>query len=200
MDPGKVEAVLAWPTPKTLRALRGFLGLTSYYRKFIYQYGDVARPLTALLKRDAFCWSLDAERAFQDLKQALTSAPLLQLPNFDKTFIVECDAPGSGFGVVLHQGDGPIAFFSRAVAAHHAKLAAYERELIGLVKVVRHWRPYLWGRSFLIRTDHFALKYILDQRLTTIPQHTWVSKLFGYDFSVEYRQGKLNVVADALST
>jgi hypothetical protein len=67
------------------------------------------------------------------------------------------------------------------------------------VKVVRHWRPYLWGRSFLIRTDHFALKYILDQRLTTIPQHTWVSKLFGYDFFVEYRQGKLNVVADALS-
>jgi hypothetical protein len=85
------------------------------------------------------------------------------------------------------------------VAPHHAKLPAYERELIELVKVVRHWRPYLWGRSFLIRTDHFALKYILDQRLTTIPQHTWVSKLFGYDFFVEYRQGKLNVVADALS-
>jgi hypothetical protein len=199
MDPGKVEAVLAWPTPKTLRALRGFLGLTGYYRKFICQYGDVARPLTALLKRDAFCWSPNADRAFQDLKQALTSAPLLQLPNFDKKFIAECDASGFGFGAVLHQGDGPIAFFSRAVAPHHAKLPAYERELIGLVKVVRHWRPYLWGHSFLIRIDHFALKYILDQRLTTIPQHTWVSKLFGYDFSVEYRQGKLNIVADALS-
>jgi hypothetical protein len=75
---------------------------------------------------------------------------------------------------------------------------AYEQELIGLVKVVRHWRPYVWGRSFIIRTDHFSLKYILDQRLTTIPQHTWVSKLFGYDFIMEYGQGKLNVVADAL--
>jgi hypothetical protein len=63
---------------------------------------------------------------------------------------------------------------------------AYEQELIGLVKVVRHWRPYVWGRSFIIRTDHFSLKYILDQRLTTIPQHTWVSKLFGYDFIMEY--------------
>jgi hypothetical protein len=85
------------------------------------------------------------------------------------------------------------------VAPHHAKLLAYKRELIGLVKVVRHWRSYLWGRSFLIHTDHFSLKFILDQRLTTIPQHTWVSKLFGYDFSVEYRQGKLNVVVNALS-
>jgi hypothetical protein len=129
----------------------------------------------------------------------LTTAPLLQLPDFEKKFIVECDASGLGFGAVLHQGDGPVAFFSRAVAAHHAKLLAYERELIGLVKAVRHWRPYLWGRPFLIRTDHFSLKFILDQRLTTIPQHTWVSKLFGYDFQVEYRQGKFNVVADALS-
>jgi hypothetical protein len=83
------------------------------------------------------------------------------------------------------------------VAAHHAKLLTYERELIGLA--VRHWRPYLWGHFFLIQTDHFALKFILDQRWTTIPQHTWVSKLFGYDFSVEYRHGKLNVVTDALS-
>jgi hypothetical protein len=102
MDPGKVEAVLAWPTPRTLRALRGFLGLTGYYRKFICQYGDVARPLTALLKRDAFCWSPYADRAFQDLKQALTSAPLLQLLDFDKFFIVECDASGSRLGAVLH--------------------------------------------------------------------------------------------------
>lgn len=106
---------------------------------------------------------------------------------------------GFGFRTVLHQGDGFIAFFSRAVAPHHAKLPAYERELIGLVKAVRHWRPYLWGRPFLVRTDHYSLKFILDQRLTTIPQHTWVSKLFGYDFVVEYRPGTLNVVADALS-
>ena len=92
-----------------------------------------------------------------------------------------------------------MAFFSRAVAAHHAKLPAYERELIGLVKAVRHWRPYLWGRAFTVLTDHWSLKYILDQCLTTIPQHTWVTKLFGYDLTVEYRAGKLNPVADLLS-
>jgi hypothetical protein len=186
MDPDKVTEVDSWPTPKTLRALRGFLSLTGYYRKFIARYGDIARPLTALLKRDAFRWSL--------------TALVLQLPDFDKEFVIECNAPGSGFGAVLHQGDGHIAFFSRPVAAHHAKLPAYEWELIGLVKAVRHWRPYVWGRFFTIRTDHFSLKYILDQRLTIIPQHTWVSKLFGYDFTVEYRQGKFNVVTDALQT
>lgn len=85
------------------------------------------------------------------------------------------------------------------MAPHHAKLPAYERELIGLVKAVRNWRPYLWGRAFTVRTDHRPLKFLLDQRLSTIPQHNWVSKLFGYDLTVEYRPGKQNVAADALS-
>jgi hypothetical protein len=129
----------------------------------------------------------------------LTTAPVLQLLNFDKPFIVNCDASGTGFGAVLHQEAGPIAFYSRPVVPQHSKLAAYERELIGLVKAVRHWRPYLWSRSFIVRTDHYALKFILDQRLSTIPQHTWVSKLFGYDFIVEFNPGRTNTVADALS-
>jgi hypothetical protein len=85
--------------------------------------------------------------------------------------LVDCDASGSGFGAVLHQGDDALAFFSRPFAARHLKLAAYERELIGLVQAVRHWRPYLWGRHFTVRTDHFALKFLLDQRLSTVPQH-----------------------------
>ncbi|WVZ49645.1 hypothetical protein U9M48_000985 [Paspalum notatum var. saurae] len=114
-------------------------------------------------------------------------------------FVVDCDASGSGFATVLHQGSGPIAFFSRPFAARHLKLAAYERELIGLVQAVRHWRPYLWGRQFVVRTDYFALKFLLDQRLSTVPQHHWISKLFGFDFTVEYRPGRFNVVADALS-
>jgi len=100
---------------------------------------------------------------------------------------------------VLHQDGRPIAFFSHPFAARHLKTAAYEHEIIGLVQAVRHWRPYLWGRAFVVQTDHYALKFMLDQRLSTIPQRHWVSKLFGYDFSVEYRPGKGNVVADALS-
>jgi hypothetical protein len=146
MDPEKVSAVDSWQPPWTLRALQGFLGLTGYYRKFIAQYGEVARPLIALLKKDAFNWSPAADRAFMDLNHALTMTPLLHLPDFDNKFIVECDLSESGFGAVLHQGDGPIAFFSPTVAAHHAKLPTYERELIGLVKSVCHWRSYLWCR------------------------------------------------------
>ena len=121
------------------------------------------------------------------------------MPDFATTFVVDCDASGAGFGAVLNQGTGPLAYFSRPFAARHLKLAAYERELIGLVQAVRHWRPYLWGCHFLVRTDHYSPKFLLDQRLSTVPQHQWISKLFGFDFSVEYRPGRLNTVADALS-
>jgi hypothetical protein len=121
------------------------------------------------------------------------------LLDFDAPFIIECDASGSGFSAVLHLETGPIAFFSRQIAPHHAKLTAYECELIGLVQAVRHWRPYLWGHEFVVRTDHFSLKFLLDQRLSTIPQHQWASKLLGFDFRVEFKYGATNVIADALS-
>lgn len=177
MDPSKIAAVEEWPRPCSLKALQGFLGLTGYYRKFIAGYGGIAAPLTQLLKREVFRWCDEAEEAFLLLKQALISAPLLQLPDFTKRFIVDCDASGSGFGAVLHQGDGALAFFSRPVTPHHMKLPAYEREFIGLVKAVRNWQPYLWGRPFTVRIDHYNLKFLLDQILSTIPQHTWVSYL-----------------------
>jgi hypothetical protein len=93
------------------------------------------------------------------------------MPDFDSPFVVDCDASGISFGAVFHQGEGPLAFFSRPFAAHHHKLAAYERELIGLVQAVRHWRPYLWGRPFHVCTDHYSLKVLLDHRLSIVPQH-----------------------------
>jgi hypothetical protein len=196
MDSDKVVAVSSWPTP---RSARGFLGLAGYYRKFIKDFGIIAAPLTRLMRRDAFTWDDEAEAAFTALKGALTTGPVLQMPDFSSQFVVDCDASGAGFGAVLHQGAGPLAFFSRPFAARHLKLAAYERELIGLVQAVRHWRPYLWGRHFLVRTDHYSLKFLLDQCLSTVPQHQWISKLFGFDFEVAYRPGRLNTVADALS-
>jgi hypothetical protein len=144
MDEEKVRAVTYWPTPRSVRALRGFLGLAGYYRKFIKDFGIIAAPLTRLLSKDGFRWCSEAEDAFLALKHALGQGPVLQMPDFDSRFIVECDASGTGFGAVIHQGAGPLAFFSRPIAPRHAKLAAYERELIGLVQAVRHWRPYLW--------------------------------------------------------
>ncbi|KAG6508994.1 hypothetical protein ZIOFF_034377 [Zingiber officinale] len=114
-------------------------------------------------------------------------------------FVVECDASGSGFGAVLQQLGHPIDFFSRKIIEHHLKLTAYERELIGLAKAVIHWRSCLWGRHFLIQTDHYSLKYLLEQRITTYPQQHWISKLMGFDFWVEFKASQLNHVADALS-
>ena len=155
--------------------------------------------MTALTKKDGFSWTAESAAAFDALKNAVTSAPVLAMPDFTKPFTVECDASTHGFGAVMVQEGHPVAFFSRPVAPRHQALAAYERELIGLVHAVRHWRPYLWGRRFVVKTDHYSLKYLLDQRLATIPQHHWVGKLLGFDFAVEYKPGATNVVADALS-
>jgi hypothetical protein len=198
-DPAKVQAIHEWPAPRSARAVRGFLGLAGYYRKFVHNYGVIAAPLTALLKNEGFSWGDAAAAAFTTLKATVTSAPVLAMPDFAKLFTVECDASTLGFGAVLVQEGHPVAFFSRPVAPRHRSLAAYERELIGLVQAVRHWRSYLWGRRFIVKTNHYSLKYLLDQRLTTIPQHHWVGKLLGFDFSVEYRSCATSVVADALS-
>jgi hypothetical protein len=93
--------------------------------------------------------------------------------------MVDCDASRLGFGVVLHQGLGHVAFFSKQFAPRNLKVAAYERELIGLVQAVGHWRPYLWGRKFTVRTDQYALKFMLGQCLTTSPQHQWIINCLG---------------------
>jgi hypothetical protein len=179
--------------------VRGFLGLAGYYRKFVHNYGTIAVPLTTLLRKEGFSWTEEAAAAFAALKDAVTAAPVLAMPDFAKPFVVECDASSHGFGAVLVQDSHPIALFSRPVAPRHRALVAYERELIGLVHAVRHWRPYLWGRHFVIKTDQYSLKYLLDQRLSTIPQHHWVGKLLGFDFTVEYKPGHSNTVVDALS-
>ena len=150
------------PLPKEVEVLLRDPLRRGYYRKFIHDFGSIAAPLTRLLRKEAFVWTAEATEAFAALKQALSSAPVLQMPDFARQFLVDYDASGAGFGAVLHQGSGPLAFFSRPFAARHVKLAAYERELIGLVQAVRHWRPYLWGRRFLIRTDHYSLKFLLD--------------------------------------
>jgi hypothetical protein len=128
----------SWPPPRTVCVVRGFLGLTGYYKRFIRGYGDIVAPLTQLLKQEAFCWSPTAAAVFDALKTALTTAPVLQLPDFSRLFVVDCDASGSGFGIILHQGAGPLAFYSRTIAPHNTKLVAYEWELIELVKAVKH--------------------------------------------------------------
>ena len=139
-DPSKVKAMMEWPTPETLKELRGFLGLTGYYRRFVSGYGKIATALTQQLKKDAFKWSPEAEYAFQELKKAITKLPVLTLPDFSKPFIIEIDASGVGIGVVLTQEEGPIAFFSQVLSEKARLKSVYERELMAIVLAIQKWR------------------------------------------------------------
>ena len=161
-DPTKVVAMQQWSIPKDIKSLRGFLGLTGYYRKFVKGYGTIAAPLTALLKKDSFCWSKEVELAFHQLKEAMVQPSMLALPNFDKPFVVECDASGRGIGVVLMQQVKPIAYHSQALKGKNLALSTYEKELLALVIAVKRWRAYLMGRPFTVKTNQQSLKYLLE--------------------------------------
>lgn len=136
-DPNKISTIQSWPLPTNLKALRGFLELTRYYRKFVQGYGTIASPLTALLKKNAIVWTEKAQAAFDKLKQAIVSPLVLKLLDFTKIFIVECDALGKGLGDVLMQEERPIAYLSQALKGRSLMLSTYEKELLTLVMAIR---------------------------------------------------------------
>lgn len=201
MDPSKVASILTWPAPKSVKGVRGFLGLTGYYRKFVKDYGKIARPLTALLKKEnqKFQWKDDEHKAFEALQHAMTTAPVLALPNFSKPFVIECDTSGLGIGAVLMQEGRPITYFSKGLTGKALSGSAYEKELMALVLAIQHWRPYLLGSKFIVKTDHRSLKHLLTQPVTSPAQQNWVAKLIGYEMEIEYKTGSSNRAADALS-
>ncbi|KAH9699109.1 hypothetical protein KPL71_024219 [Citrus sinensis] len=159
-DPAKIGSMKCWPSPNSLKALRGFLGLTGYYRRFIKDYGKISRPLTDLLRKDNFLWNHTAEEAFNNLKSAMCTSPVLAMPDFQKTFVLECDASGEGIRAVLSQEGRPISYLSKALSPKNLGLSAYEKEMLAVVFAVQKWRPYLLGKHFKVLTDHFSLKYI----------------------------------------
>lgn len=170
MENSKVDAILQWPVPVNVKQLRGFLGLSGYYRRFIANYASVAHPLTELLKKDAFQWNDEAQKAFQELKHRITIAPVLKLPDFSEKFILETDASGLGIGAVLGQGRHPIAFFSKKLTPAMQKQSAYIRELYAVTEAVNKFRHYLIGQQFIIRTDQEALKHLCQQTIQTPEQ------------------------------
>jgi len=198
-DPSKIQGVLDWPNPKSVKSLRGFLGLSGFYRRFVRSYATLAHPLTSLLKKNAFDWSSTAQHAFDQLKIALATTPILSLPDFSVPFVVQTDASGLAMGVVLLQGDHPIAYFSKLFCPRLSKASTYIRELHAITSAVKRWRQYLLGHYFVIQTDHRSLKELLTQVIQTPEQQFYLSKLLGYHYDIQYKSGKSNVVADALS-
>jgi len=198
-DPEKIQAMLDWPTPQNCKQLRGFLGLTGFYRKFVANYALIAAPLTDLLKKDAFIWSSIAQDAFEKLKKAMVEAPVLALPNFEEAFVLETDASGTGMGAVLCQNGHPICYYSRKFCPKMLNASTYVRQLCAITSAVKKWRPYLLGRKFLIYIDQRSLRELMTQVIQTPEQQFYLAKLLGFSYEILYKPGAQNRVADALS-
>lgn len=199
-DPSKIDVVKDWPVPVNLKELRGFLGLSGYYRKFVRHYGVISQPLTNLLRKSVpFVWSTEAQTAFEVLKSALITAPVLALPDFTQQFVIETDACDSGVGAVLLQRSHPVAYVSRGLGPRTRGLSTYEKEYLAILLAVEQWRTYLQHAEFLILTDHSSLAHLEDQRLHTTWQQKVFTKLLGLLFKIQYKKGVDNQAADALS-
>lgn len=199
-DPSKVDKVAKWPVPTNNKEVRSFLGLAGYYRKFVRHFGILARPLFNLLKKGTpFVWTEVTNTSFELLKKNLVEAPVLKLPDFTKTFVIDTDACDSGVGAVLQQEGHPIAYMSKPLSTRNKGLSTYEKECLAVLMAVEQWRPYLQHQEFLIRTDQKSLVHLEEQRLTTVWQQKAFTKLLGLQYRIAYRKGVDNRVADALS-
>ena len=193
-----------WPTPHNLTELRSFLGLCSYYRRFVSGFADIAAPLYKLQKRNvAFEWTDEQEDAFNRLKEVLTTAPILGMPTADGRFYLDCDASDVGLGAVLSQDQNGtevvIAYASRILTKTERNYDVTRRELLAAVFGFKTFRQYLLGRRFVIRTDHSALQWL---RRTPEPMGQlarWLTFVEQYDFEVIHRAGSKHGNADGLS-
>ncbi|GKB07212.1 putative reverse transcriptase domain-containing protein [Tanacetum coccineum] len=200
VDPAKVEVVLRWNPPRTPTEICSFLGLAGYYRRFIKDFSKIASPLTALTHKESkFIWGREEEQAFKTLKQQLSSAPILALPDGTEDFVVYSDASHKGIGCVLMQRDKGIAYMPRQLKNHEKNYLTHDLELGAVVFALKIWRHYLYGIKFMIFTDHKSLKYVFDQKALNMRQRRWMELLNDYDCEIRYHPGKANVVADALS-
>ncbi|KAL0534101.1 hypothetical protein IC582_028382 [Cucumis melo] len=184
VDPEKIKSITKWPKPTNIKEVRGFLGLTGYYRRFVQNYEAIAAPLTQLLKKGGYKWSAEAEDAFERLKKAMSSLPVLALPDFSQPFEIETDASGYSVGAILIQAKRPIAYYSHTLALRDRARPVYERELMVVVLAVQRWRPYLLGGKFKVKTDQKSLKFLLEQRVIQTQYQNWIAKLLGYSFEV----------------
>jgi hypothetical protein len=200
VDPEKVQAIQEWPTPRNVTEVRSFMCLESYYRRFIAEFSRIAHAITSLQKKEKkFQWTEQCENNFQQLNQLLTSAPILNIVDLSKDYVVCTDACKEGLGGVLSQEGFVVCYESRKLKEHEKNYSTHDLELAVVVHALRKWRHYLMGKKFELRTDHNSLKYLFDQPTLNARQIRWLEFLCEYDFDIKYIKGKDNKVAYALN-
>ena len=204
-DPEKVEKVATWPPPTSRREVQQFIGFANYYRRFIKDFAQVARPLHRLTERTSpFVWNNECQESFDQLRKRLCSAPVLAYPDFQRPFILDTDASDTGIGGVLSQVDDQgrervIAYGSRLLTKPERKYCVTRRELLAVVTFVRQYRPYLICRKFTLRTDHGSLTWLRNFKEPEGQLARWLERLQELDFEIVHRRGSAHTNADSLS-
>ncbi|XP_061999060.1 uncharacterized protein LOC133716364 [Rosa rugosa] len=200
VDPSKVEAVMNWGQHTTVTEVLSFLGLVGYYWRFIEGFASIASALTKLTRKDVqFVWTEECERAFNELKARLTTAPVLTIPTSGGGLVIYSDASHQGLGCVLMQHGSVVDYGSRQLKVHERNYPTHDLELAAVVFALKIWRHYLYGEKFELFSDHKSLKYLFSHKELNMRQRRWMELIKDYDFTLEYHPGKANVVADALS-
>ena len=207
-NPERERAVKDFPVPTSLKGVRAFIGLASYYRRFIKGFAQIAQPLHSLTHKGAiFNWTEQCQGAFEQLKLQLTTSPVLCYPTVGKAFTLETDASKAGLGAVLSQIQAdnkahPVAYASRALSPQESRYAITELETLAVVWAISHFHAYLYGLDVLVYTDHSAVRTVLQTPSANGKHARWWSKIFGSglkSIQIKYRPGKDNCTADALS-
>jgi transposase InsO family protein len=206
VDPQKIEAVTSWQTPATVKGVQAFLGFCNFYRRFVERYGNIARPLQKLTMKDrAFQWTDDCQEAFDHLKKALTTTPLLVHYQIERETRLETDASDGVIAGVLSQKVDelwrPVCYFSKTMNGPEGNYPIHDKELLAIVRACEEWYPLLLGiqKKFEVLTDHHALQYFMTKRLLNARQAGWSEFLAPLNFEIKYRPGKMNAAADGLS-
>ena len=204
-DPEKTRKVKEWPRPCNVQQLRSFLGLCAYYRRFVRSFGEISAPLHALTKKGVeWVWTADCETAFKILKEKLCSTPVLAYPDPNREFILDTDASGHSISGVLGQvgEDGKehvIAYGSRVLSKAERNYSVTRREMLAVMYFVKHFRHYLLGKEFLLRTDHGSLRWLFNFKNPEGQVARWLEYLSMFKFRIEHRPGHKHVNADSLS-
>jgi len=189
VDEEKIEAIQDWPKPAYIADVRSFHGLASFYKQFLKDFSFIVAPMTECLKkRNEFRWSVDAQKAFELIKEKLCTTPVLALPDFAKTFKIECDASGVGIGVVLMQGKRSIAFFNEKLNGARLSYFIYDKEFYALIRALEVLQHYLLPKEFVIHTDHESLNYLKGQSKLNRRHAKWVEFVESFPYVIKYKK------------